>query len=150
MPYLVRRKLGKFDPRNESIDAFANRFRAHAEYYHWDDDCQLIYLKQSVPSESEHILWDKRRVRSIDGLFQSLRDRYPDRVQAASCQVGLTRSSVEDMQVDQVARRLNESGPGLRTAVAVPDPGYHNLWKEVDVLKEFGCQDVSPSLPVGG
>src|SRR6266496_2976859 len=133
-PYLVRHEFNKFDPWNESIDVFVNRFKAHAEYYHWDDNCQLIHLKQSVPSESEHILWDKRRVRSTEALFQSLRDRYHDRAQAvsSSCQVELSHTDRSSFEQDQETRCTQvASGSSLRTASAVADPGYEPLVESV-------------------
>src|SRR6266568_3645764 len=55
-PYLDRHKFNRFDPRNESIDQFIDRFDDFAEHYRWTDKSQLFYLKQSIPTESQHIL----------------------------------------------------------------------------------------------
>src|SRR6266581_2221347 len=77
-PYLVRHKFNRFDPKNESIDQFINRFDDFAEHYRWTDKSQLFYLKQSIPTESQHILWDKGIINSVEGLVKSLRDLYSD------------------------------------------------------------------------
>src|SRR6266568_4999895 len=77
-PYLVRHKFNRFDPENESIDQFINRFDDFAEHYRWTDKSQLFYLKQSIPAECEHILWDKGRINSVEGLVKSLQDFYSD------------------------------------------------------------------------
>src|SRR6266568_3208765 len=49
-PYLDRHKFNRFDPRNESIDQFIDRFDDFAEHYRWSDNSQLFYLKQSIPA----------------------------------------------------------------------------------------------------
>src|SRR6266568_8171091 len=77
-PYLVRHKFNRFDPENESIDQFINRFDDFAEHYPWTDKSQLFYLKQSIPTESQHILRDKGITNSVEGLVKSLRDLYSD------------------------------------------------------------------------
>src|SRR6266568_3269178 len=77
-PYLVRHKFNRFDPGNESINQFMNRFDDFAEHYRWTDKSQLFYLKQSIPRECEHILWDKGIHNSVEELVKSLRDLYSD------------------------------------------------------------------------
>src|SRR6266496_1204918 len=77
-PYLDHHKFNRFDPRNESIDQFLDRFDDFAEHYRWSDNSQLFYLKQSIPAECEHILWDKGMNSSVEGLVKSLRDFYSD------------------------------------------------------------------------
>src|SRR6266496_2060171 len=77
-PYLVRHKFNRFDPENESIDQFINRFDDFAEHYRWTNKSQLFYLKQSIPKGCERILWDKGRINSVEELVKSLRDLYSD------------------------------------------------------------------------